>query len=312
MAVATADMLLPAADSFDLRATALSNAAADLPPLTWRSGPRATLERIEHLPGRGVYLVRVRQARTRPGALMRVTGPEGDQVEVLAPLAVRMRRVLRLDETFDDFRRHCQTDPSRQPIARAGLARLLRGATLFEDLVTTIVRTNATWTNGSRSLTQLVRLGAAHAGDRRRRAFPSPARIVRIGEDGLRQRTSLGVKADHVTLLAREVTEGLRDLDQLDAAARTMPVADLRAALADVQGLPPSSLPWVLLLLGHYETPLTDAASLRVALPSSPAPASPARRPEEPAHCGPWTGLVAWFDHWLHSGHAAVAGLRRG
>ena len=293
MAVTTAEMLLPAADSFDLRATVLSHGYYELAPCVWTPAPRPTLERVERLEGRGVYLVRLRMARTGAGVVMRATGPDGDQVEALAPLAVRMRRVLRLDETFADFRLLCQRDPALRPIVRLGLCRMLRGATLFEDVVKTIAASNTNWAGALQTIGRLGNLGSPCAADRRRHAFPTPAQVVRLGEDELRRRTRLGYRADYIARLAREVSEGLRDLDRLDAAAATMPLDDLAAALGEIRGIGPVAAGWLLLLLGRYERPTPTVGAAGV------------------AEHGVWQGLTLWFQQWLASEHPAVGTLRR-
>ena len=262
----TAEMLLLAADAFDLRATVLSHGGYLLPPCTWTGGARPTLQRVERLEDRGIYLVRLRPAPKGDGVVMRVTGPDADQVESLAPLAVRMRRVLQLDERFDAFRTVCRRQPALRPIAQLGLGRMLRGATLFEDIVNAIAPTTA--------IGRLGQLGSPCAASRRDRAFPTPAQIVRAGEDVLRDRVRLGSRAKLIGRLAREVCEGLRDLEQLDAQAARMPLNDLTAALTDIR-VEPSAVEWLLLLLGRSE------------------------------------GLARWFEQWLASGHPGVDELRR-
>ena len=309
MAMASAEMVLPAADTFDLRATVLSYGYYELPPCQWSGGARPALERVERLEGRGVYLVRLRPAPNGGGVVMRATGPDGDQVEALAPLAVRMRRVLRLDETFTAFRQLCQDDAALRPAARLHLCRMLRGASLFEDVVKTIAWTNTTWAGAVQMATRLGTLGSPYSADRRRHAFPNPAQILRVGHDGLRQRVRLGYRAEYIDRLAREVSEGLRDLEQLDRDAATMAIDDLAAALGDIRGVGPASVGWLLLLLGRYERAAIDRATLRFATPAGGERPTAAVVAAQFANYGDWQGLALWFRQWLASDHPAVEEL---
>src|SRR5437867_5612165 len=136
----TAEITLSARGRFDLRATVLSYGYYQLPPYRWEDGPRQVLRRAEQLPDGSVYLLEVRPA---PGGVrLRVTGKDADDLVVLAPLAARMRKALRLDEDFREFHRLCRREPWLRPIARLGLGRMLRGTSLFEDLVKAIAWTN--------------------------------------------------------------------------------------------------------------------------------------------------------------------------
>ena len=134
------------------------------------------------------------------------------------------------------------------------------------------------------AIARLAQLRSPCAASRRHRAFPTPAQIVRVGEDVLRERARLGHRATFIGRLAREVCEGLRDLDQLDEQAARTPLDDLTAELADVRGMEPSAVDWLLLLLGRYESA---------------------------GGSGPWHRLTGWFQNWLASDPPGVQELRR-
>lgn len=310
MPMTSAEMLLPAAVPFDLRATALSNGYHQTAPCLWITGARPALARVERLEERGVYLIRLRATPANDAVIMRVTGPDADQVEALAPLAVRMRRVLRLDESFAEFHRLCRPEPSLRAIQRLKLGPLLRGATLWEDIVKAIACTNASWRGAVEMLTRLGQLGSPCGADRSRRAFPTPAQIIRAGDDVLRHRVRLGFRATYVDRLAREVTEGLRDLDRLDRQASSLSAEALTTALRDIAGIGPAATAWLSLLLGRYDgAGLHEHAGARFATGlASPVP-TPAMIATTTATCAPWRNLALWFHQWLASDHPAVAEL---
>ena len=80
-------------------------------------------------PGRGNVALDDRpEPSARPGhVVLEVTGRDAREIEVLAPLAARVRRALSLDVDLADFHRICRADPLLRPLARAGLGRRLRG-----------------------------------------------------------------------------------------------------------------------------------------------------------------------------------------
>src|SRR4030095_11094846 len=103
------EIVLRARSRFDLRATVLSQDHAELPPFRWCDGRRPSLERAEELPDGSVHLLRIRQAPR--GVVLEVTGRTAREIEVLAPLAIRVRRALALDQDLAHFHRACARDP---------------------------------------------------------------------------------------------------------------------------------------------------------------------------------------------------------
>src|SRR6516162_2786883 len=137
VALERSEIVLPARGRFDLRATMLSNEPRALPPFRWRDGARAVLERAEELPGGSVLLLSI---RPHPGGVvLRATGEDAREIEVLAPLAARVRRALDLDLDLATFHRLCRRDPLLRRVAALGAGRLLRGTSLFEDVVGAVV-----------------------------------------------------------------------------------------------------------------------------------------------------------------------------
>jgi len=304
MRLASAEIYLPARGRFDLRATVLSYGYYELPPYRWEDGRRPVLRRAERLASGAVYLLEMRQ--TARGVTLKATGHDADEAEILAPLAARMRKALRLDEDLAPFHRLCRAEPALRPIARIGLGRLLRGTSLFEDVVKAIAWTNTTWPAAVSMITRLGRLGASCPADRRLRAFPTARAIVRAGT-ALREMTGLGYRVPYLVKLAAEVLAGARDLERLETSAATMPTADLARELLGIRGVGPATAGYVLMMLGHYDRPAIDRATLRYA-----AALYRGRRPTERqlrrrmARHGAWSGLVCWFAQWLASDYSAV------
>jgi 3-methyladenine DNA glycosylase/8-oxoguanine DNA glycosylase len=225
------------------------------------------------------------------GVALRVIGPDAAAGEVVAPLAARARRALRLDEDLRPFHALCRREPALRPIARGGLGRLLRGTTLFEDAVTAIVGGNTGWPAAVASVARLGHLGAACAADRELHAFPTPSEIVGAGLLRLRGPVGLGQRAASVLGLAHDVGRGTRDLAALDAAAAAMSTVALDRALRRIRGVGPATTPWLLAMLGHYDLPLLDRATRAWASRALPGARDTERRLRR---YGSWSGLVLW------------------
>src|SRR5262245_9106072 len=123
MALEHAAIVLPARGGFDLRATVLSHGYRELAPYRWRDGARPILRRAEQLPDGSVYLLTIRPLDD--GVLLRVVGRDAREIEVLAPLAARVRRALMLDVDLTAFHRTCRRNARLRPLARLRAGRLL-------------------------------------------------------------------------------------------------------------------------------------------------------------------------------------------
>jgi 3-methyladenine DNA glycosylase/8-oxoguanine DNA glycosylase len=288
MALERAEIVLLARGRFDLRTTVLSHGAELLPPFRWHDGARPVLERAEELPDGSVHLLRIRSAPR--GAVLEVTGEDAREIEVLAPLAARVRHALALDVDFAEFHRACARDPVLRPVARLGLGHVLRGTSVFEDVVKVLARsTNAR--AAARSIDRLVALGRRCPARPALRAFPSPGAFARLPAGRLREFTALGHRAVWITALARDVVAGRRDLERI---AR-LSASEAARALRSIPGIGAAGTACLLLLLGHYDEPVRDRAArafARRVLGNDRAALDRWLRSHTP-----WRGLGLWLAH---------------
>src|SRR4029453_10188855 len=89
MALERAEIVLPARGRFDLRATVVGRGHQPPPPYRWHEGRRPFLKRAEELADGSVHLLRIRPEPR--GVVLEVTGRDAREIEVLAPLAARVR-----------------------------------------------------------------------------------------------------------------------------------------------------------------------------------------------------------------------------
>jgi 3-methyladenine DNA glycosylase/8-oxoguanine DNA glycosylase len=287
VAIERGEIVLPARGRFDLRTTVLSRGPETLPSFRWRDGREPVLERAEQLADGTVHLLVIRPARR--GVVLEVTGADAREIEVLAPLAARVRRALALDFDPGPFQRACAGDALLHPVARLGLGRVLRGTSAFEDVVIALACGNALPADAVRGLARLARLGRRCPARPALRAFPSPATLARIDGRGLRESTGVGPGVARVRRLAREETSGRRDLQTIDGLS----VARAARVLNRVHGLGAVGVARVLLLLGHHDRAVLDRAArafARRALGGDGAPLARWLRGHRP-----WRGLALWY-----------------
>jgi len=253
-------------------------------PFSW-DREAATLRRAERL-GDGAVTLEIAEAPG--GVVVRAPGAlsDGDR----ATASARVTRMLQLDADLEGFAEAAAAvDPDlARDLAAYGGGRILAGASLFEDVVKGICGTNTTWRQAVVSINRIAGLG-------RDGAFPAPADLLRAGEDWLRAEARVGYRAFSVLAAARAAIDGTLAEIEADSAAGDGTRA--YASLQRLAGVGPATAGFLVLLMGHYDRPAVDSATIRVASASwfdgrRPTPREVLAR-VEPA--GAFAGLVlAW------------------
>lgn len=295
---------------FTLAGTVLGYGYYELPPFSWDG---ATLSRAEACDG-SVSLVECREAASRSTARARVEVTiRADRLlspETRAELARRARTMLRLDHDLSGFYALCRGQARFRLILRLGVGRLLRGATLFEDTVKAIAWTNTTWPQAVKMVKRVGELGSPCPVAPERRAWPGPERILRAGRRYLEREAKLGYRAAYIVELAERVVTG--DMD-LEAIAAMEDSGEMAKALLGIKGVGPASVAYLQAMLGRYDRPILDSATLGYLAKTyfrgrRPSPKQVERRFTP---YGRWKALVLWFDYWIGSGCAQRYGLTR-
>ncbi len=177
-----------------------------------------------------------------------------------------------------------------RPLARTGGGHLLRGTSLFEDVVHVIAAPEVHPSHPSPSLMALCRLGVRCPSAPRLRAFPTPAELAGAGIRTLRDDIGLGRRARGViavaaTAHARGLERGARDR------------ARVARAIARLPGAGPTASDLLLLLLGRYGHPVIDETTIAWARRSGWAGPHPTRASitRAVARFGTWRGLVLCY-----------------
>ena len=184
--------------------------------------------------------------------------------EAAEELLAGVRRLLRLDEDLSGFYSLASADPELAWVT-GGAGRMVRSATVFEDVVKTVCTTNCSWSATVRMVSALVEhLGAKAPGAPPAgvygRAFPTPAAMAEAGEDFYSDVVRAGYRGRYLLVLARSVVEGSVDLEVLERGGPSEVTDDeVEARLLALPGVGPYAASHVMMLLGRYSRLILDS-----------------------------------------------------
>jgi 3-methyladenine DNA glycosylase/8-oxoguanine DNA glycosylase len=172
--------------------------------------------------------------------------------------------LLRLDQDLSDF--YCLTDAD--PLlawVSSGSARMMRCATVFEDVVKTLLTTNCAWSATVRMVNALVStLGepdTVHPADPPYgRAFPTPGAMAARDETFYRETVRAGYRAPHLVKLATAVAIGELDLEELGRATpEELPDDEVEQRLLALPGVGPYAAAHIMHMLGRCSRLILDS-----------------------------------------------------
>ncbi len=249
----------PAGEPVDLKRTFRSHGLASLPPMSLEA--TETLEAT--LPVRGFRPRTVLISGGRPGhGIVSIVGPPPEREEGEKILA-GVKHVLRLDEDLSGFYTLAAGDPELS-WATKGAGRMVRGSTVFEEVVKTLCTTNCAWSATIRMVSALVEHigekapGAPETGPPGR-TFPTAHAMARAGEEFYRDVARAGYRGRYLLTLARSVAEGELDLEPLDANPEELPDDELYRRLVALPGIGPYAAAHVMMMLGRYSRLVLDS-----------------------------------------------------
>lgn len=234
-----------------------------------------------------------------------------------------VRRILRLDERFGQFHALCRASPSHASAVEIGFGRLIRSATLFEDMVKVICTCNVTWRqtkvmtealvehwgvpvedheSADEPLASISRSGRARSSaalgpSPPLKAFPTPQRLAGARESSLKSRARVGYRAAFIRRLARNVADGRIDLAALERFDGTSD--ELHKRLKGIHGIGDYAAGNLCMLLGRYDRLAVDTEMVRLFRERHPAKRwNPADLRAYYEHWRPYQFLAYWFELW--------------
>jgi 3-methyladenine DNA glycosylase/8-oxoguanine DNA glycosylase len=281
----------------DLWRTISSHGVADLPPNRIDEDARILEATLRVQNGRP-RTVRVAQGRAGKAAVT-VLGPAPSKATEDA-LLDRVGHILRLDEDLSDFYERVRKDPDLS-WAASGAGRLMRSATVFEDVVKTIATTNCTWSATVRMVSAFVEhlgepaVGAA-ADAPYGRAFPTPAAMAEASDDFYKDVVRAGYRSAYFRALADSVASGSLDLEELgEALPEELPDDVVAERLLALPGVGPYAAAHIMMLLGRYSPLILDSWTRPKYARVNGRKASDAGIERRFRRYGPYAGLAFWL-----------------
>ena len=225
--------------------------------------------------------------RLRLTAARRLGAADGRQA------VAQLVHMLRLDEDLGAFHAMCAADPGLRWAARRGAGRLLRSATVFEDLMKLLFTTNTSWA-ATEAMTKNLVAAAGTPAPSGRSAFPTP-RQCRRNETFYRDVVRAGYRAAAALRLAGAFADGTLTDAQFLAP---MPSDELWRRLLALHGFGPYAAGQAMRLCGHYDQLALDSwCRARLAeLAGRSKPPSDRTVARRYARWAPFQGLALWLD----------------
>jgi 3-methyladenine DNA glycosylase/8-oxoguanine DNA glycosylase len=294
---ATLPLVGAGGEPVDLWRTISSHGVADLPPNRIDEDAR-TLEVTLRIPG-GCPRTAGVACGSPDTAVVTVLGkPPSETLE--DELLARVAHVLRLDEDLSDFYELVRDDPDLS-WAAAGAGRMMRSATVFEDVVKTVATTNCAWSATVRMVGALVEhLGEPAAGADPEgpygRAFPTPKAMAAASEDFYKDVVRAGYRGPYFRSLAESVAVGELDLEELDRASPDeISDEEVAARLLALPGVGPYAAAHIMMLIGRYTPLVLDSWTRPKYARVNGRKASDKTIERRFRRYGPYAGLAFWL-----------------
>ena len=250
-------------------------------------------------------------ARGKPRTVTITPGPRGRSAvhvhgrapgsRALEDIEKSVRHVLGLDRDLSAFYEVAAADPELS-WAAAGAGRMIRSATVFEEIVKTICTTNCSWALTTKMVHALVEhLGepavSAPPEGAAGRAFPTAEAMAGVSESFYREVVRAGYRGPYFLKLARSVASGEIDVERFRTASpEELSDAELEEQLLALPGIGPYAAAHVMMMLGRYSKLILDSWTrptfVRISGMKSAKDSTILRRFKP---YGPYAGLAFWL-----------------
>ena len=237
-------VFLPTPEHFNFRYTVQSHGWSDLAPFELKDNAEA-LSYV--FPGDG---------GEKPTLANVVPDVGGLKIEISGDLIAGekilrdVRHILRLDDDLSGFYDLIAKGTGLEWVLKSNAGRLLRSATVFEDLVKTLCTTNCSWSLTKKMVTNLVeKLGEPTVEGLH--AFPTPEALASVSADFFREEIRAGYRAPYFAELAESVAGGkVKPEEWLHSE---LPTGELKKEMKKVKGVGDYAAENLLKLVGRYD-----------------------------------------------------------
>ena len=245
----------------DLWRTINSHGLVELPPMRVDADSRSLEITLPRAHGAPRTVTISQSGPTRAAVMVAGRPPAGDDRD---RLLAAVSHVLRLDEDLAPFYAVAASDPNLA-WATSGAGRLIRSASVYEEVVKTICTTNCAWSATKRMVGVLVaELGEPAPGAPRDgplgRAFPTSSAMAGADEVFYRDVVRAGYRGRYLGELAERVESGAAQLEELGRTTRDeIPDDEVERRLLALPGVGPYAAAHVMLMLGRYSRLVLDS-----------------------------------------------------
>lgn len=241
-----------------------------------------------------------RAARTRTRVNIDIEARQMSD-ELVALMRRRVATMLRADVDMTGFFELAASHQRLAPIPRIGAGRILRAASMAENIIKTLCATNVNWAQAVKMINRIAQLGPCLPDFRSLNAWPTPREILAAGRDYLLTVARAGYRADFILAFCRSIEEGGFDPDVLDDLAPTASTDALYDRLRSIKGIGPASANFLLGQLGRHERLSIDSWTVAYVGRTYLNGRKPTARQIETRYrpYGRWRNLVWWFEQWL-------------
>lgn len=240
---------IPIPPDFSFRTAVGGHGWYDLPPFDYDQAAGVLRYTYRSRLGRAESI----SIQAADGSLWVELGSAYVDVEEAAQL---VRHILRLDEDLAEFYEATEGVERFEWVRSLKAGRLLRSATVFEDLVKTICTTNCSWSL-TRSMTGKLVEKLGDASPNGPKAFPSAHAIASATPDFFRTEIRAGYRSPYFVELAESVASGA--LDPESWLRSELPTAELKKEIKKVKGIGDYAAENLLKLLGRYDGMALDS-----------------------------------------------------
>lgn len=283
------EFTIDAPSNFDLRTAVCGHGWYDLAPFEWNDEAR-TLDYVFRCE-KGKNVSRGTVAQIDGRLVVRL-----DRSRIERPKVERdVRHILRLDDEMSDFYEVASNVEGTRWAARRGAGRLLRSATVFEDVVKTMCTTNCSWALTRKMVENLVEKLGDSAG-RGVKAFPTPEAMASVDESFYRNEIKAGYRSPYFVELAERVVA--RDIDPESFLISPLSTPDLKKEIKNIKGFGDYAADNLLKLLGRNDGLALDSwLRSRFYQKHNKGKTCPDKKiAKHYAKFGEWQGLMIWCD----------------
>lgn len=235
---------LEAPVNFSFRHTVQSHGWYDLDPFTLDED-KLELNYVLSLP-RNREPIPVVISETENGVTVRYSTPRVDK----ELLTTAIKHILRLDDDLTGFYDLIEKGTGLDWVRSAKAGRLLRSASVFEDLVKTICTTNCSWSLTKKMVSNLVEKLGERASNGSR-SFPTATAMAAMSDHFYRDEIRAGYRSPYLGEVARAVAAG--DLDPEAWLNSELSTAELKKEMKRAKGVGDYAAENLLKLVGRYD-----------------------------------------------------------